>query len=91
MNARLLRLIAFAFPLWGTALGVGLIVLFNREAVFALVVGVGTVLVLVNGIWLAVTRDEASNNGAWCLGYLFGSAVVVLISGLFLLCMRQCN
>ena len=85
--------LTIAFPVWGTVVAVGLILFFESQKITTLIVVLGGCLVVANScarVW--DTQSHSTVTAIFLsLKHLLFSAVVVVVLGLFLLCMHQCN
>lgn len=92
MNPSLLRFLSLTFALWGTPVAVWFITRAHSETVTPLVVGLSALLLLLSS-WPIAAAEGMGVPGKvlGTLGYLLVSCIVILILGLFLLCMHKCS
>ena len=85
-------LLLLSFPVWGTAIAVGLIVLFHSEFANAVIVIVGIALIGLSGAPIFASPNMGSAQKAFLLVlYFLASAVAVFVVGLSLLCLHKCS
>jgi hypothetical protein len=90
MNRR--SLVTLATPLWGTLVAVPIIILGNSEALTSLIMVLGAIGVLAGAMPIARSHTLGLIDKVFLISlYLAGSAILVVLLGMALLCLHRCN